>query len=265
MSSEQADSGEVIKAAVREQFGRTAAAYASSAVHARGEDLDRLVEMLGLRGDERVLDVGTATGHTAMRIAPHVSTVTGVDMTLSMLNLARHMAAERGITNVSFIEGDAEQLPFADDSFDIVTCRVCAHHFPHVQRAVDEMARVVCEDGYVAVVDNYAPEDVDLDRFINTLEVLRDPSHVREYTLGEWTSFFEHAGLEVVGEDLGEMELDVAEWIARAQTPAANVAQVQEMLANAAPSVRQEYSITTDVRPSFKLKRMILLGRLPGR
>src|SRR4051794_15683907 len=82
-----------LKAAVREQFGRTVAAYATSALHARGADLERLVEMIAPQGDEVVLDVGTATGHTALRLAPYVAHVTGVDMTLPMLAMARSLAA----------------------------------------------------------------------------------------------------------------------------------------------------------------------------
>src|SRR5947209_8756671 len=88
-----------IKEAVRAQFGRTAAAYAASALHARGADLDQLVGLLDLRGDEQVLDVGTATGHTALRLAPHVAHVTGVDMTPAMLAMARKLAVERGVDN----------------------------------------------------------------------------------------------------------------------------------------------------------------------
>ena len=265
VSIDDSANGEAVKEAVRAQFGRTAAAYASSAVHARGEDLNRLVTMLTLHRDERVLDVGTATGHTALRVAPHVAHVTGVDMTAAMLAMARTLAAERGITNVSFEEGDAEHLPYANGSFDVVTCRVCAHHFPHVQRAVDEMARVLRAGGRVGMVDNYAPEDAGLDTFINKLEVVRDPTHVREYTLGEWRQFFEHAGLVVLAEDLGEMQLDVADWVARAQTAAENVAQVHEMLGSASQAARDEFSIVLGSRPSFKLKRMILLGERPGR
>jgi SAM-dependent methyltransferase len=255
---------EGVKEAVRAQFGRTVAAYAVSALHARGADLDRLVEMLALRGDEHVLDVGTATGHTALRLAPHVGRVVGVDMTPQMLAVARALAAERDIANAVFVEGDAEALPFADASFDVVTCRVCAHHFPHVARAVAEMARVTRPGGQVAVVDNYTPDDGEQDQFINTLETVRDPSHVREYTLAEWRTFFVQAGLEVAGEDLGEMQIEVPDWVERAQTPPEAVATVHSMLAGAAPSVRAAFSIESGAVARFRLKRVIMLGRRAG-
>jgi ubiquinone/menaquinone biosynthesis C-methylase UbiE len=260
----ESQGSEGVKEAVRAQFGRTAAAYAASALHARGADLDRLVEMLALRGDEHVLDVGTATGHTALRLAPRVARVVGVDMTPPMLAMARALAAERGIANAVFVEGDAEALPFADASFDVVTCRVCAHHFPHVARAVAEMARVTRPGGQVAVVDNYAPEDGEQDQFINTLETVRDPSHVREYTLAEWRAFFVRAGLELAGEDLGEMQIEVPDWVERAQTPPEAVATVYSMLAGAPPSVRAAFSIESAAAARFRLKRVIMLGRRAG-
>lgn len=252
---------EGVKAAVRDQFGRTAAAYAASALHARGTDLARLVELLALRGDEQILDVGTATGHTALYLAPHAGHVTGIDMTPAMLEMARGLAAERGSANVTFVEGDAEQLPWGDGTFDVVTCRVCAHHFPDVARAVREMARVLRPGGRVAIVDNYAPATEELDRFINTLETVRDASHVREYTLLEWHSFFRQARLAVVAEDLGEMEIDVADWVARAQTSPAAIARVHALLHGAPPEARDAFSIETAAAPRFRLKRVILVGR----
>jgi len=254
------DGAESIKEAVRAQFGRTAAAYATSPLHARGADLDRLVELLDPSPEQRVLDVGTATGHTALRLASHVGQVVGVDMTAAMLEMARHLAAEQGVTNVRFALGDAEALPFDDASFDVVTCRLCAHHFAHVRRAVGEMARVVRPGGLVAVVDNYAPEEPALDRFINALETVRDPSHVREYTLAQWRRYYAEAGLTLVAEDLGEMEIAVDDWLARSATPPDGVTTVDQLLTTASPMARAAFSIT--LSPArFNLKRLILVGR----
>lgn len=82
--------------------------------------------------------------------------------------------------NVRFQQGTAESLPFPDDSFDIITCRYAAHHFSDVRKAVREVARVLKQDGRFLLVDHYAPEDPVLDEFVNHLNRLRDPSHVRE-------------------------------------------------------------------------------------
>ena len=112
------------KKKVQEQFGTHAVAYATSKVHAKGASLARLVELTQPRSDWHVLDVATAAGHTAFAFAPHVAQVVATDLTLQMLTLARGIAQERTMTNVRFGVADAEALPFDDDAFDLVTCRI---------------------------------------------------------------------------------------------------------------------------------------------
>ena len=107
--------------ASRRQYGKRASQYASSASHAGGPDLARLIGLLQPAGTESVLDVATGTGHTALATAPHVASVVGVDPTPEMLVEARRLAAERDIPNVTFLVGQAEHLPCADASFDLVT------------------------------------------------------------------------------------------------------------------------------------------------
>src|SRR5207244_1145021 len=122
--------------AVRQQFGAVAANYVTSAVHARGRDLQALVEAAAPTGRERALDLGTAAGHAALALAPHVASVVGVDLIPVMLDHARALAAERGIHNATFRQADVEQLPFVDESFDLVISRFSAHHWPNPQRAL---------------------------------------------------------------------------------------------------------------------------------
>jgi SAM-dependent methyltransferase len=117
----------------------------------------------------------------------------------------------------------AEHLPFADGSFDAVACRLAAHHFSDVLASVKEMARVakhrvvICDNTFVSE----ASEEADR---------LRDPSHVRNYGVAEWESFFELAGLAVAEQSFMERPLDIELWLARAQTPAADAARVKELL-----------------------------------
>jgi ubiquinone/menaquinone biosynthesis C-methylase UbiE len=117
----------------------------------------------------------------------------------------------------------AEHLPFADSSFDAVACRVAAHHFSDVLASVKEMARVakhrvvLCDNTFVSEASDEA------DR-------LRDPSHVRNYGVDEWKSFFELAGLEIAEERFMERPLEVEPWLARTETPSADAAQVRELL-----------------------------------
>jgi SAM-dependent methyltransferase len=117
----------------------------------------------------------------------------------------------------------AEDLPFADDSFDAVACRVAAHHFHDVLAAVKEMTRVardrvvICDNTFVSETSEEA------DR-------LRDPSHVRNYGIAEWHSFFELAGLEVAAQELMQRPLEIDPWLERAGTPVADRPRVKELL-----------------------------------
>ena len=134
------------KAQVQELYGAHARAYTTSTVHAQGVSLERLVAQVAPKGHELVLDVATGTGHNALSFAPHVRQVIGLDLTAAMLAEACGLAQKRAIGNVCFFQGDSECLPFANNSFDVVTCRVAPHHFPDVASAMREMARV-CHAG----------------------------------------------------------------------------------------------------------------------
>ena len=171
--------GEAVKARVRDQFGRTAQSYVSSQTHAHGSDLDRLLELAAPQPTDLALDVSTGGGHTALALAPHVGRVVASDLTPAMLAAARRFLTEQGITNVDYVIADAERLPFLDASFDLVTVRIAPHHYADVHAACRELARVLRPSGHLVLIDNVAPEDPELDAFMNDIERRRDPSHVR--------------------------------------------------------------------------------------
>ena len=135
------------KARVQDYFSRTAASYVVSTTHSAGQDLQRLVEIGEWDGRQHALDIATGGGHTARAIAPYVARVMVTDLTQRMLETAREFLLSQGINNAEFQVADAEQLPFADASFDRVTCRLAAHHFPDAARAVREAARVLKPGG----------------------------------------------------------------------------------------------------------------------
>ncbi len=181
-----------------EVFSRRASFYATSKVHDDQGTLAWLVELARPKESDLVLDVGTGTGHTAMALAPLVRQVEAIDLTEEMLEEGRGLCRQRGISNVRFDIGDAMALPFPDGSFDIVTCRRAAHHFRDVRRALGEMARVLRAGGRLVIDDRSVPEDDEVDRAINQLDILHDPSHVRDYLASEWRTIIEGAGLELV-------------------------------------------------------------------
>ena len=205
------------KERVRSQFGSTAADYVSSPGHRTGRDLQRLVELARCTGHEDTLDIATGGGHTALAIAPHVARVVASDLTPEMLAAAREFIESQGIANVSFETADAENLPFADSSFDIVTCRIAPHHFGDVQSFCNEVARVLRPAGRFVLMDSISPDDADLDAFINELEWRRDTTHVRSYTVAEWQAFIEGAGMEIETVEYVNRFHEYSTWTARSR------------------------------------------------
>jgi SAM-dependent methyltransferase len=187
-----------------------AQAFRASPTHREGPDLDLVVELCEPGDAVKVLDVATGGGHVARRLREEGCTVVTVDP-------APGMGAE--------VIARAEDLPFADGSFDVVTCRIAPHHFDDVRAAVAEMARV--SQRLVVVEDNLF-----LDERVEEAERLRDPTHVRCYSEDEWKELLIDAGLEVERAELFERSVDVDGWLERVDTPADDAERVKELLAD---------------------------------
>src|SRR5258708_7078432 len=160
-----------IKSAVQNQFGKVAANYRTSSVHASGEDLQWMVQTAQLTGTERVLDAACGAGHTAVTFAPHVREVVALDFTPAMLEQVEQLAAERQLTNISSRSGDVEKLPFEAHSFDLVVTRYAAHHWPHPLTALQEIARVLKPGGQFLLDDTVAPAEPLHDTFMQAVEL----------------------------------------------------------------------------------------------
>jgi ubiquinone/menaquinone biosynthesis C-methylase UbiE len=228
---------------VQNNFGAAAADYVTSKVHASGQDLAWLVEAAALTGVERVLDVATGAGHTAFVLAAGAAEVVALDLTRPMLEVAQREASARGLTNISYLEGDAQSLPCEDSSFDIVACRQAPHHFPRVQQAVLEWARVLKPGGKLLLIDSISPEEPELDAFLHEIESLRDPSHVRNHRISEWRIYLEKAGFVPGTVREWGIVLEVADWTKRMRTPAASVATIEQLLRTASPAARARFHI----------------------
>jgi len=214
------------KSLSQQQFGATASAYATSAPHARGQSLSRLVELAEPQPSWRALDVATGAGHTAAALAPRVASVIASDITSEMLQEAAKLAAAKGLTNMTTAVVDAEAIPYPDATFDLVTCRIAAHHFPDVPRFLAEVARVLRDGGTFGLVDNISPDPLSYPQFselqledaargYNAFEKLRDPSHVRCLTLGEWLDHMSRASFQVGRKEVLEKAMDFEDWIGR--------------------------------------------------
>lgn len=199
---------------IQDQFGAHAAYYVTSKPHARGASLERLVELIQTKPEWRVLDIATGTGHTAFAFAPFVAHVWATDITEQMLRITRQQAQERGIKNLSVEFADAEDLPYPDDFFDLVTCRIAAHHFLDVEPFMQEAARVTRPGGTFAMVDNIVPEGSAGD-YVNAFEKLRDPSHGRCLSVDEWLVAFNTAGFSLLHQEKLYKQMVFEDWAAR--------------------------------------------------
>jgi len=204
-----------LKAKAQAQFGASADAYATSSIHARGESLALLVELVKPQVGWRALDVGAGAGHTALSFAPYVAHVIASDLTRQMLDKTAELAAERGLANVETRIADAESLPFDDGSFDLVTCRLAFHHFPNSRQAISEFARVLKPGGVLGFTDNIVVPDEAAAGYYNAYEKLRDPSHHWVYPLARLRAMFEDAGLRVMDAHRLSKEFELHAWADR--------------------------------------------------
>jgi SAM-dependent methyltransferase len=180
---------------IRDQFTRQATPFSTAAPIASEASLKLIVDAAQAGPDDEVLDVACGGGIVVCALAPHVRHATGIDMTRAMLERARTLAAEKGVANVTWREGEVERLPFPDDSFTIVATRFAMHHFLDPAAVFAEMVRVCAPGGRIVVVDTYASDDPAKATAFNRLEILRDPSHARSLTLAELKGLFRTAGL----------------------------------------------------------------------
>jgi ubiquinone/menaquinone biosynthesis C-methylase UbiE len=201
----------VVPEDVRASFGRVAANYARATFHTSSERLREVIELALPQADDIALDVATGTGNTALALAPFVRRVVGLDLTREMLDQARRVTAERGVTNAEWVMGDASRVPFADKSFDLFTVRAAPHHFVDFDGFLNETFRVLKPGRNAAFVDCAPPAAAR--EVMHEVEVRRDPSHVRSLTVQEWVQRLEAAGFDVVEARAREMDWDYDDWM----------------------------------------------------
>ncbi len=243
------------KSAVAKSFGENAAGYLSSKNHSEGEDLVELAEWCA---DARwALDIATGAGHTAGALLDvGVRNVIGFDAAPEMV--ATSTEAYPGILGVV---GDAERLPFRSNRFDAVTCRIAAHHFPSPERFVTEASRVVKPGGVFALEDNVAPDDPDLDEFLNEFEALRDPTHVKSYRVATWLEWLEDHGFHIEETVQLSSTIEFTPWVNRISAlTEEDKKSVRELVRGASSDVKEFFGITMegDEIESFKSYKLLL-------
>jgi ubiquinone/menaquinone biosynthesis C-methylase UbiE len=233
---------------VQSQFDPRANAYLTSAVHSAGPDLERAKALVAqaMAASSQALDIGCGGGHLSFALAPHVARMVALDPSPGMLAAVSKAAAGKGLPQIEVRQGNAEALPLDDGSFDLVCTRYSAHHWTRLEEAMREFARVLAPGGHALVIDTLGHEDALVDTFLQSIELLRDPSHVRNRSVPEWRSLLRSAGLVELERAEWPTRLEFLSWVERMHTPAGRVAVIRSLQEGAPREVREALAIEAD-------------------
>ena len=193
-------------------FEKNAEKYAVSQSHKKGEDLDILERILKPDKKETMLDIGTGTGFTAVRLAPLVRMVTASDPTEGMLNQARKLAGESKLANILFLKSSWENLDSENGRFDIITCRRAAHHFHNMDMFFKKVYSLLNSGGRFAFTDFTTPEDDNYD-FFNGLERTRDSTHVYALKISDIERFSGEFGFSIIAMETLDETVSFKKWL----------------------------------------------------
>lgn len=207
------------KTVVDDQFGIQADAYVESAAHAGGDDLDALEVVAKREQANRAADLGSGGGHVAYRLAGHARSVTAIDLSARMMKAVRDTAQQRGMSNIETCVAPAENLPFEDASFDLLGCRYSAHHWREFEIGLREARRILKPGATAIFIDVVSTGHPVFDTHLQAIELLRDPSHVRNYTEAEWAAGLARAGFRVRSTQKRRLRMDYQAWVDRMRTP----------------------------------------------
>ncbi len=221
---------------VQQRFGAFAQNYVTSDVHGSGYTLDKLIELVEPAPGKIALDIATGGGHVALGMARRGADVIASDLTMPMLRAARSFLAEQHAA-ARFVAMDAQRLAFPDNTFDIVTTRLAPHHFPNVAEYVAECARVLRPGGVFGLVDHAGVPEPEVGKYVNMFERLRDPSHIWEYSQGEWESLFVSDGLKPQYSEVARTRLNFNWWTQMQNNDADTVVRLRVMLKQAPQAV----------------------------
>ncbi|WP_442579016.1 class I SAM-dependent methyltransferase [Mesorhizobium sp. ASY16-5R] len=232
--------------AVEAQFGPRARAYVESAVHAQGADLEALDGIVQAARPPHALDLGAGGGHVSYVMARHAARVTAADLSSEMLAAVRATALQKGLGNIETVQAPAEKLPFDDASFDFLGCRYSAHHWRDFVGGLRQARRVLKSGGRAVFIDAFASGQALFDTHLQAVELLRDTSHVRDYTAAEWIGALGRAGFALAGCRTWRLRMDFPTWTARMRTPDENARAIRILQSAASAETRAYFAIEAD-------------------
>lgn len=241
-------------------FDDAADAYLESDTHREGDDLEHLATWCVDATD--ALDVATGAGHTAGAIADRgVTRVVAADASPRMV-----ATALEAVPGLEGVVADAARLPFDENAFDAVACRIAAHHFPAPDVFVDEVARVLRPGGTFAFEDTVAPEDPAVDALLDRVERLRDPTHVRSYPTSQWRDWLIGCGFELEAVHHMRTTLEFDPWVDRLSPSPSRRDRVESILLEAPDDAKTALEVVVEDGSvvSFANRKVLIRARWPS-
>lgn len=204
---------------INQSFSIQAESFESRKLQFSREDyLDHVLSVVKPEKCDKLLEVAAGTCVCGRAFAPLVSNVVCIDATTAMLEVGKKTAEEKKLENMLFVRGYAEELPFLNDSFDLVFSRLAFHHFLNPETVFSEMVRVLKPGGKLVMIDmEAAPEH--LRAIEDQVETLRDVSHVKNLSRNEMLNLFIGHGIELINTETTEIEQKLQSWMDLTRTP----------------------------------------------
>ena len=226
-----------------EQFSKTSINYSVDSLFSTGKDLDMIIKFAKPKKNMKMLDVATGAGHVAIKFSKYVNKVIAVDITPKMIRESEKNINTLDIANIEIKIMGAEKLLFKKEHFDLITCRYAPHHFNNVNKFLSEVYRVLKYNGMFVLIDIISSRDYIFDKFINNINKIRDPTHMRSYTKEEWLSMIEKSKLKVVDVENFRNEHNLNDWLKRAKTDKENVKEIKKIISNCNIKIKDKFDI----------------------
>ncbi len=253
---------------VQKQFTNTAEAFSKFAMRDTPEVVIEKVDFLKPQPESNLLDVACGPGALVLAMASKVRYAYGMDLTPQMLRLARQFQVEKQIGNAAFICGEGERIPYADGTFDLVSCQYAFHHITRPELVLQEMLRVTKPEGRVFVDDTLGPESEEKYELHSRIEFIRDPSHTRSLRLTTFLRMFEKFNLEIISQSFRRRRRSFNQWMLRAGLKPGDVRymETRRLIEKSIPGDRAAFSpqIQGDDIQIIHNEGMFLLARRAG-
>ncbi len=244
----------------RDFFSKNAEAYSSSVSHKTGADLGILIDYLKPEHNMQALDLATGTGYTAAALSERVSRVVAYDATPEMLEQAKNLASEKNLRNIEFLSGDVMELPFDDNTFDIITCRRAAHHFTDMKKFLSEARRVLKVGGKLGIADMARPER-DESNIFNKLEIIRDNSHVAALRVSTWKEILLGAGFKLEKMWSSEELYSVEKWLSPVKMESEAGQEVKKLIEETNEILLKNGNVDREKQTILKPRIVVVAGK----